>query len=190
MLSVRGGPPFNRPTGVALSSSGEIYVSDGYGNARVHKFAPDGTLLFSWGEAGGAPGQFRSPHSVWVDKQERVWVTDRENHRIQIFNAQGEFLSQWYDVFAPDGIFIDDEETVYVAELSPGVSIFTIDGKLLARWDCRGLDRETAISTAIFLGPHAVAVDSQGDLYVGDVPMVMAGVDRGSRALLKFARRT
>ena len=105
-------------------------------------------------------------------------------------NAQGEFLSQWYDVFAPTDIFIDYEETVYVAELSPGVSIFTIDGKLLACWDCRGLDRETAISTAIFLGPHAVAVDSQGDLYVGDVPMDMAGVDRGSGALLKFARRT
>jgi DNA-binding beta-propeller fold protein YncE len=89
----RGGPPFNRPTGVALSSSGEIYVSDGYGNSRVHKFTPAGTLLFSWGEPGIAPGQFRLPHSVWVDKQERVWVCDRENNRIQIFDARGEFLS-------------------------------------------------------------------------------------------------
>ena len=65
----RSGPPFNRPAGVALSSSGEIYVSDGYGNARVHKFTPDGTLLFSWGEPGTAPGQFRVPHSVRVDKK-------------------------------------------------------------------------------------------------------------------------
>ena len=68
----RGGPPFNRPTGVAISPSGEIYVSDGYGNARVHKFSPDGSLLLSWGEPGEAPGQFRLPHSIWVDKQERV----------------------------------------------------------------------------------------------------------------------
>ena len=87
----RGGPPFNRPTGTALSLSGEIYVTDGYGNARVHKFSPDGILLFSWGEPGDAPGQFRIPHSVWVDKRERVWVCDRHNNRILIFNDKGEF---------------------------------------------------------------------------------------------------
>ncbi len=181
----RGGPPFNHPTGVALSSSGEIYVTDGYGNARVHKFSPDGTLLFSWGEPGSGLGQFRLPHSVWVDKQERVWVTDRENNRIQIFNAQGEFLNQWTDLTRPTDIFIDDEETVYVSELSPRVSLFTIDGKLLARWGNESRDKETAL----FLAPHAIAVDSQGDLYVGEVPMGYSGVDRGSRTVQKFARK-
>jgi len=181
----RGGPPFNRPTGVALSASGEIYVTDGYGNARVHKFAPDGTLLFSWGEPGPAPGQFRLPHSVWVDKQERVWVPDRENSRIQIFNAQGEFLSQWTDLFRPCDMFIDDEDIVYVCELCLRVSIFTIDGKLLARWGNGGKDKETSL----FIAPHAIAVDSRGDLYVGDVAVTM-GFDRGPRTLQKFIRRT
>jgi len=185
----RGGPPFNRPTGVALSSSGEIYVSDGYGNARVHKFTPDGTLLFSWGEPGDAPSQFRLPHSIWVDKRERVWVVDRENNRIQIFNAQGEFLTQWTDLSRPTDIFIDDEETVYVSGLSPrrGVSIFTIDGKLLARW---GSQQEEDKETALFLAPHAIAVDSRGDLYVGEVSVTYARIDRGPRTVQKFARRT
>ena len=182
----RGGPPFNRPTGVALSSSGEIYVSDGYGNARVHKFSPDGVLLFSWGEPGNAPGQFRLPHSVWIDKQERVWVTDRENNRIQIFNAQGKFLSQWTDLLRPTDIFIDDEETVYVSELGLRVSLFTIDGRLLGRWGCQRQDKETDL----FVAPHTIAVDSHGDIYVGEVAVADAGVDRGPRTVQKFARRT
>ena len=182
----RGGPPFNRPTGVALSSSGEIYVSDGYRNARVHKFTPDGTLLFSWGEPGNAPGQFRTPHSIWVDKRERVWVADRENNRIQIFDARGEFLSQWTDLSLPTDIFIDDEETVYISELSRRVSIFTINSKLLARWDSQGQVKETDL----FLAPHTIAVDSKGDLYVGEVSWAHDRIDRGSRTVLKFARRT
>ncbi len=182
----RGGPPFNRPTGVALSSSGEIYVSDGYRNARVHKFTPDGTLLFSWGEPGNAPGQFRTPHSIWVDKRERVWVADRENNRVQIFDARGEFLSQWTDLSLPTDIFIDDEETVYISELSRRVSIFTINSKLLARWDSQGQVKETDL----FLAPHTIAVDSKGDLYVGEVSWAHDRIDRGSRTVLKFARRT
>ena len=182
-----GGPPFNRPTGVALSSSGEIYVSDGYGNARVHKFAPDGTLLFSWGEPGSAPGQFCLPHSVRVDKQERVWVCDRENGRIQIFSPKGELLSQWVDVGGkPTGLFFGSDDTVYVSvksgELPHGVSIFTLEGKLLARWG------STEAETTLFWSPHAIVVDSRGDIYVGEIRHEMAKVDSGSRALQKFTR--
>ena len=188
VASIRqGGPPFNRPTGVALASSGEIYVSDGYGNARVHKFSPDGTLLFSWGEPGDAPVQFRVPHSVWVDKRERVWVTDRENNRIQLFDTKGKFLNQWTDLIRPTGAFIDDEEIVYVSELGRRVSIFTINGKLLARW---GSSQKEDKKTALFLAPHTIAVDSHGDLYVGEVSKTVAQVDRGPNALLKFARIT
>ena len=181
----RGGPPFNRPTGVAISPSGEIYVSDGYGNARVHKFSPDGSLLLSWGEPGDAPGQFKLPHSIWVDKQERVWVPDRENGRIQIFNAQGEFLDQWTELSRPTDIFIDEEGTVYVSELTQRVSIFDGDGKLLARWGSQEQDKETAL----FLAPHTIAVDLHGDIYVGEVAKTFAKIDRGSRTVQKFARR-
>lgn len=184
----RGGPPFNRPTGVALSSSGEIYVTDGYGNARVHKFSPEGALLFSWGEPGYAPGQFILPHSVWVDKENRVWIVDRENSRIQIFNAQGEFLNQWTDLGRPTDVCIDDEEVVYISELSPPrVSIFTINGKLLARW---GNEGERSKKKILFFDPHDIAVDSRGDIYVGDVAMAGHGIDRGSRFVRKFTRIT
>jgi len=181
----RGAPPFNRPTGIALSPSGEIYIADGYGNARIHKFTPDGKLLLSWGEPGGAPGQFRVPHNLWVDKQERVWLADRENSRIQVFNSQGEFITQWNDVIRPNDVFVDDEETVYVADFSLRVSIFTIDGKLLARWGNEGKEKEAAL----FHAPHAIAVDSRGDLYVGEVSKTNSGVDKGSRTVQKFARK-
>jgi DNA-binding beta-propeller fold protein YncE len=181
----KGGPPFNRPTGVALSSFGEIYVADGYGNARVHKFSPDGKLLFSWGEPGAGPGQFRLPHSVFVDKQNRVWVTDRENSRIQIFDDKGKFLTQWTDLIRPQDLIMDEDDTVYISELCKRISIFTIDGKLLARWGNENHD----VRNPLFIAPHAIALDSQGDLYVGEVPMSNAmKVDRGSRTVQKFAK--
>lgn len=177
--------PFNGPTGVALSSSGEIYVSDGYGNARVHKFSPDGTLFFSWGEPGTAPGQFRLPHGIFIDKKDRVWVADRENSRIQIFNTHGGFLNQWIAVKRPQCVWVDNEETVYVAEAGQRISIFTSDGKMLSRWGNEGEEDVTAL----FSAPHAIAVDSHGDLYVGEVAMIRLGIDRGPKSLQKFARK-
>src|SRR5215471_12652551 len=147
----RAGPPFHRPTNVALSASGEIYVTDGYGNARVHKFAPDGRLLHSWGEPGEQPGQFNLPHGIAVDQGERVYVADRENSRIQIFTPRGELLAVWTDVARPMQVFIDKSDTVFVAEVGfraglfpwqappahpvgARLSIFDSDGKLLVRW--------------------------------------------------------
>ncbi len=180
----RGGPHFNRPTGIALSASGEIYISDGYGNARVHKFTPNGDLLFSWGEPGDAPGQFMLPHSVRTDGQGRVWVVDRVGNRVQIFDAQGEFLDQWTGFSTPTDLIIDSEETVYISEGSPKnqqVSIFTIDGKLLSRWGSQEQNKETDR----FIVPHDIAVDSRGDIYAGEIITNYAG----SRALQKFARR-
>lgn len=185
-LSVqRGGPPFNRPTAVALSSSGEIFVSDGYGNARVHKFSPQGTLLFSWGEPGTGPGQFRQPHAIRIDREDRVWVCDRDNSRIQIFNERGEFLSEWADVGGqPSDLFFGPDGAVYVAvksgELEHGVSIFSMEGKVLARWG------NTGSKAAMFWNPHAIVVDSQGGIYLGEMRHDLAKTDRPGRALQKF----
>jgi len=182
-----GGPPFNKPTDVAITASEEIYVSDGYGNARVHKFAADGTLVASWGEPGYAPGQFRVPHAVWVDKRDHVWIVDRENCRIQIFNNHGELLNQWTGLHRPNDIYIDGEGVVYVAESGQRVSIFNFDGGLLARWGCegQGVDKDS-----LFLVPHAIAVDSHGDVYVGECDMIAYGIDRGPRSIQKFVRRS
>jgi DNA-binding beta-propeller fold protein YncE len=180
----RSGPPFNRPTGVALSSSRNIYVSDGYGNARVHKFSPDGELLSSWGEPGGGPSQFRIPHSIRVDVHDHVWVSDRENSRIQVFNDKGEFLTQWTDLIRPTDLSIVGDDVVYVSELCKRLSIFTTDGKLLTRWGNEGHD----VKNSLFVAPHAIAVDSRGDLYVGEVSMSYAKINRGSRTVQKFSR--
>ncbi|HEY93354.1 MAG TPA: hypothetical protein G4O15_00250 [Dehalococcoidia bacterium] len=185
---IRGGPPFNRPTGVALSSSGDIFVSDGYGNARVHKFSPNGELILSWGGPGSGISEFMLPHNIWVDRKDRVWVPDRENSRIQIFDSQGKFIDAWYDVSRPSDIYIDEEDVVYVSEIGhvgnigPRVSLFTIDGKVITRWGNDMVDH----MTDLFISPHAISVDSNGDIYVGEVVMTHSGLDRGNCVIQKF----
>ena len=186
---MRGGSPFNRPTGVALSSSGEIFISDGYGNARVHKFKPNGELILSWGEPGSGIGEFMLPHNIWIDRKDRVWISDRENSRIQIFDSQGKFIDTWYDVSRPSDIYIDEEDIVYVSEIGhvgdigPRISLFTINGKVITRWGNDMVDH----MMDLFVSPHAISVDSSGDIYVGEVAMTHSGLDRGARVVQKFA---
>jgi DNA-binding beta-propeller fold protein YncE len=181
-----GGPPFNRPTGVSFAPSGNMYVADGYGNTRVHKFSPEGELLLSWGEPGYLPGQFRLPHFICVDKQERVWIADRENSRLQIFDSEGKFLDQWEDFIRPTDVQIDKNDIVYVTELCQRVSILSIDGQVLARFGNQG---GKDLDKALFLAPHTVAIDSHGDIYVGEVSWswTKKTLDRGPRVVQKFA---
>jgi sugar lactone lactonase YvrE len=106
----RGAGPFNTVTNVALAPDGELYVADGYGNARVHRFAADGRLLGSWGEPGSGPGQFNLPHGIAVDRRGRVYVADRENSRVQIFSRDGVLLDIWDWPNRPCDLFIDADE--------------------------------------------------------------------------------
>lgn len=155
--TVAGGPPFNRPTNLAVAPSGDLYVSDGYGNCKIHRFTADGEHVASWGESGDAIGAFRLPHAVVVDEEGVVWVADRENHRIQRFTAEGEPLGQWGDVIRPTSIAFDGTGRVFVAELAQRVSILDRDGNVLARVE------------AGFTAPHDIAVDPDGSLYVAEV---------------------
>ncbi len=201
----RSGPPFHFPTNVALSAAGEMYISDGYGNARVHRFSADGELLVSWGEPGSAPGQFNLPHGIVVDGAGRVLVADRENSRVQIFSPGGEFIAEWTDVVRPCQVFVDSEDNVFVAELGsrvglfpwmtsePGaiggrVSIFDKEGNLRARWG----GGEDAAAPGEFLAPHDIWVDAEGDLYVSEVTWSAAGkrglAPPGCPSLRKFLR--
>ncbi len=171
------GMPFNRPTWAALSPVGELFVSDGYGQQRVHRFAGDGTLLGSWGEPGSGPGQFTLPHGIRVDPRGRVLVLDREtNHRLQIFDVDGTFLGEWTDLEGPNDLYIDQEDKVYIAEGRHRISIFNLDGELLARWGEKGEAPGQFADS-----PHGIWVDSHGDIYVAEVPRLP---DR----LQKFAR--
>lgn len=178
----RPAEPFNLPTNLALAPSGEMYVTDGYGNCRVHRFSGDGKLLHSWGEAGTGPGQFNLPHGIAVDRKGRVIVADRENSRLQFFSLDGEFLAEWTDVVRPCEVFAAPDGRLFVAELGrraglfpwmepdPAaiggrVSIFDPDGTLLARWG----GGENPLAADDFFAPHDIWVDSRGDLYVGEV---------------------
>lgn len=158
--------PFNMPTGVTVSPSGKIFVSDGYGNRRVHKFGPDGKLLSSWGQPGSGPGEFALVHNLDMDKNGRVYVCDRENGRIQIFDEYGKFITQWGDLHLPADIRIVND-VAYVAEQgltsAPRISIFALDGSLLSRW---GGEKE---AEGVILDPHGICVDSQGVVYVTQV---------------------
>src|SRR5438128_4360892 len=110
-----GGGPFNLPTDIAFAPSGEMFMTDGYGNARVHKFSADGKHLFSWGEPGNAPGQFNLPHGVWIDRRGRVLIADRENDRVQIFDQEGKLLTIWpTELLGPAFVYVDDDDTVYI----------------------------------------------------------------------------
>ncbi|MCY3709502.1 MAG: peptidyl-alpha-hydroxyglycine alpha-amidating lyase family protein [Caldilineaceae bacterium] len=161
------GQPFNRPTWAVEGQGGDIYVSDGYGQFRVHRFSADGTLLQSWGEEGTGPGQFALPHGLRVDSRGRVLVLDRENRRMQIFDAEGTYIDEWPDLDGPNDLYIDSDDKVYMAEGNYRISVFDLDGELLARWGEQG-----EAPGQFANGPHGLWLDSQGDLYVAEVPFL------------------
>ena len=175
------GDPFHRCTHTAMSPQGDLYVSDGYGNSRVHKYSPDGKLLFSWGSPGTDPGQFNIAHNICCDPDGWVYVADRENHRVQVFDGNGKYETQWNNMHRASGLCMETGTRTprfYVGEIGPDmavnidmpgcgprVSIYTHKGELLAR-----LGHEHAgLATGQFISPHGLAVDSRGDIYVGEV---------------------
>jgi DNA-binding beta-propeller fold protein YncE len=202
----QAGPPFNQPTNVALAPDGGLYITDGYGNARVHRFAADGRLLFSWGEPGTGPGQFNLPHGIALDSGGQVYVADRENSRIQIFTPEGKYVTQWTDVARPMQVLIDPADRVFVVEVGwkaglfpwqqpPGpdapaarLSVFDRAGRLLVRWGGVG----DPCAPGNFFAPHDLCIDSHGDIYVGEVVMSAGGkrglVSNDCHPLQKFQR--
>jgi DNA-binding beta-propeller fold protein YncE len=201
---LQSGRPFNRPTHVAISSrTGDLFISDGYGNSRVHKYDPLGRHLLSWGEGGTDPGCFNIPHNIATDTEGLVYVADRENHRLQIFDEQGGYLAQINNLHRPWALFIDRREAaqVYVGEagtdlavnqavpnLGGRVSILSLKGELFGRIG----DRFRGEKPGQFIAPHGIATDSNGDLYVAEVTFTVKGrhedPPREIRCLQKFVR--
>ena len=159
------GMPFNMPSGLAIADDGNIFVSDGYGNKRVHKFDGGGGLIKSWGTFGTGPGEFALVHNLAVDGRGRVLVCDRENNRIQLFDGDGGYLGQWTDLHMPGDIYVKDG-IVYVVEQSEagGVSIWTEDGDLVTRWHG---DRGPGAGS--MESGHGICVDSEGNIYVAEL---------------------
>ena len=159
-----GPDQFDRPTDVAVAPSGEFYVTDGYGNSRVLKFSKEGKLLTQWGTKGDGEGQFRLPHAVCLDGRGRVYVGDRENDRVQVFDPDGRFLAQWRDTGAPYGLFLTGAGRLFVADgRAHWVKVLDAEGRVLGRWGEKGT------GPGQFQVPHAVCVDSRGAVYVAEI---------------------
>jgi peptidylglycine monooxygenase len=153
----RWSEPFNHPTDVAVAPGGEIYVSDGYGNGRVHAFDPDGALRASFGAVGRRPGEFMTPHALIVDRQNRVAVVDRENNRVQIFDRDGGWLGEMTGLCRPMDLLERDDGILLVTDIVPSVSGFANDGKLVGR------------GRPSLNGAHGIAGDHAGAVYLAEI---------------------
>ncbi len=170
---VRAAGPFNYPTDVTSDEEGNLYFTDGYGNARVHVFSPEGELKYSFGTPGSADGQFNLPHGILYHNG-ILYVADRQNNRIQLFDKQGNHLASWGNLIRPAGICVAPDGYFYVAECShcttfdssaSRVSILSSDGKIAGRLDTGcGDEKGSSYHTA-----HGITVDSEGSIYIGEV---------------------
>lgn len=165
---------FNRPTDVTVAADGCFYVSDGYRNSRVVKYAASGKYLFSWGARGDGPGQFDLPHSLTLDDSGNVYVADRENSRVEIFDPNGKFIREWKDKSfgklytirfdkARKSLVCTDYVTNYISPKGSDILVFGLDGKLITRFGRSGN----------YDGPvcryHDCITDDEGNIYVGDI---------------------
>ncbi len=171
-LGIKGKPAtddktFNRPTDIAFAPTGEVYVSDGYGNSRVVKFSRRGKYLLAWGKKGTGPGEFNTPHSIGVDGKGTVYVSDRENNRIQIFDANGKFLRQWTHLGATQNLFVTPSQEMWIITHRNNIENLTYDtlaGRIMK------IDLATGKILGAMESPgHWLNVSSAGEIYIGSL---------------------
>jgi len=153
---------FNMPTDVAFAPNGDFYVTDGYGNSRVVKFSREGQYLLEWGTKGSGPGEFLLPHAVVLDARQRVYVSDRENRRIEVFDSGGKFLTQWANIGGFSGLAITKDQQIWAAG-GGNVVLLNLEGQILGRLAPPG-NLPGQVSAA-----HGIAVSDAGEVYVGEL---------------------
>jgi len=180
---------FYKPTDVAIAPNGDIFVADGYGNNRVVRFDKRGKFIKAWGTLGTTPGQFSIPHAIACDSREHLYVADRNNNRVQVFNANGKLLDVWQNILVPWGFWVSSQDDIWVCGSSPMPWVtdpkyptaplgcppkdqlfmkFSPDGKVKLHWTLpKGGDGEEKPGDVNWL--HAIALDSKGNVYLGDI---------------------
>jgi hypothetical protein len=175
----------NKPTDMAITPAGDIFVSDGYGNNRVVHFDRTGKFVKAWGNLGTGPGEFNLPHAICLDSKGRLYVADRSNARIQVFEQSGAFVEQWRNLIVPWGLSITAKDEIWACGSSPSLERnnqgmagippadqvfmrFATTGRLLELW-CPKLGVEGQEKPGETDWVHAVAMDSKGNLYAGDI---------------------
>ncbi len=175
----------NKPTDMAITPDGQVFVSDGYGNARIVHFDVDGKFVKAWGKLGTGPGEFSLPHAIALDSKGRLYVADRNNARVQVFDQGGKFLDQWQNLIVPWGIWVTPKDEIWVCGCSPMpwretdgalscppkdqvLMKFGPCGKLLQLWTVpKGTDEEEQPGELNWV--HGIAVDSAGNIYATDI---------------------
>jgi DNA-binding beta-propeller fold protein YncE len=185
----RGPDEFNAPSAVVVAPSGDIFVADGHGrntNARIVKFSKDGTFIKTWGQKGTAPGDLDIPHAIAMDSQGRLFVGDRQNNRIQIFDQDGQYLDQWAQFSRPSGIYIDGSDVIYVADSESesvsknhdgwkrGIRIGSAKDGSVTAFIPDPVENTTGTSAA-----EGVAADAMGSIY---------GAEVGPKRLMKYVK--
>jgi sugar lactone lactonase YvrE len=185
-----GADEFNAPSAVLVAPNGDVFVADGHGgdtNARIMKFTADGKFIKSWGTKGAAPGQFDIPHALAMDSRGRLFVGDRNNNRIQIFDQDGNFLDAWTQFSRPSGIFIDRNDQIYVADSESesvsknhdgwrrGIRIGSARDGSVAAFIPDPVEKATGTSAA-----EGIAVDAAGNIY---------GAEVGPKRLMRYVKK-
>jgi len=178
---------FNLPTDMAVASNGDVFISDGYANNRVVHCDASGKFIAAWGKLGVENGEFSLPHSIVMDSRGLLFVADRNNNRIQVFDQSGKFVRAWSGQMVPWTLWITPKDELYAIGSSPSrwqpdgqmvgippkdqivVRMNTSDFRVLNWWTFPFEPERAKFKPGVLNWVHAVTVDSEGNLFLGDV---------------------